>query len=62
MNNKNLEFLDNKQVKIIPSKNKKFLLIIFENGNCLTVSVKLLQKKLNYITNSAIWELNKKAS
>jgi len=62
MKNKKLEFLDNKNVKIIPSKSKAQILIIFDNGECLTLSVKLLQKKLNYITNAAIYELNKKAS
>jgi hypothetical protein len=60
--NKKLEFIDSKSVKILPSKSKAQLLIIFENGECLTISIKLLQKKLNYITNSAIYELNKKAS
>lgn len=62
MKNKKLTFLNSKSVKIIPSKSKAQLLIIFDTGECLMLSVRLLQKKLNQITNSALFELNKKAS
>ena len=62
MKNKKLEFIDNKSVKVLPSKSKAQVLIIFETGECLTLSVRFLQRKLNQITNSAIRELNKKAS
>jgi hypothetical protein len=56
---KELNFLDLKEVKIIVSKTKKQLLVILKNGDCVSIPTKLLQNKMNYITNSAIYEFNK---
>ncbi len=42
----NLVFLESDTYKVIPSKNGKTLLIIFENGECVTLSKIYLRSML----------------